>query len=153
VGTARVRTTVGTQRPIWLPDGNRIVVRLRPEAATDAQLGEEPTAAATSTKEHKADEPTVTVYRSGEPPKTDATTQAPATPPKHQWADLGIITVGTGAVKRLLSVYTSEAWLSPNGKLLLYPIWKAVRTSGSVVSPYDFGVLDLESGQSKVVAT
>ena len=154
----------------WLPDSDGILVRLRPQGRSDAELGiEAPKQADGSPQTAPDDPPIVTVQYSASArrmaeasnPKGAAEFTSPATTsaqkdeaPKNSISDIAIVSASTGEIRTLVkSASTRAVTLSPDGKSLYYLQWKPGRPFGAFIDRYDLIVVALASGKQRVIAS
>lgn len=154
---AVVRTGVGTQRPQWTREGSAVIVTLRPEGMTDAELDAdlpgrkldpkpEPDARAGST---------VKIYRSGTPAAeaTKASGGGTAAVSARYLADLAKIDIrsrkASPIVRRANAI---SPMLSPDGRRLAYFELKPGGGS-SLLYPHDLVVVDVATGARRVLLT
>jgi dipeptidyl aminopeptidase/acylaminoacyl peptidase len=151
---ARTRTFLGLTVPVWTPDSKRLVVRLHPEGMTDAEL--EASAPAASSGEASDKEPgsTVVVYRSKPASEEKKGAPEPSDVPRRLLADLAIVDVATGRIRRIAPrAATLGALVSPDGALLAYLVSRGRRSPTSVNADSDLVLYDLSTGASKVLVT
>ena len=147
------RTILGYTVALWTPDSRRVVVRLRPEGMTDAELE---SAAPTAEEGGPPKEPgsTVVVYRSrpASGDKREAARQDAS--PKRLLTDLSIVDVVTGQVRRIAPRTASlGAFLSPDGSRVAYLVYRGKKTANSVQAECDLLAYDLASGATQTIAT
>ena len=167
VADAPVRSLIDA--PQWLPDGEGIVVRLRPSGMSDAALGIElprDSRAAASDVQRS----TVVVQQSSEAARRNyaqlstghsSETQSMLTEhaldqpePKGSISDIAIISASTGRVNRLVErAVTRVVVVSPEGKRLFYMQWKPGQPYGKLIERYDLIMIELASKARRVLAS
>jgi dipeptidyl aminopeptidase/acylaminoacyl peptidase len=156
VSDVKILTRTGTQRPVWLADGKRIVVRVRPASLTDADLGVPTKGAATARKAGET-QSTVVIYESGQPPKSATRSSSQSTSqtgPKQMLTELAVVTVATGEARTLAKdIYAGTITPSPDTKSLVYVGWKPGAATPSGNRAQDLVLVDIESGQSRVLVS
>lgn len=161
-----VRNSVGAERVEWLPDGNRVLMRLRPPGMTDKELGEEDGAlgrpgAAVPGK--KVDAVTVKVYHAGaqaaeQSKKAVRGKQEQSSGnievPKNAISDVGVLSIDTGRMQRYVErTPLMHVALAPDGKSFLVVEWKKPAADmGFGIAHYDLVNVQISSGERRVVA-
>jgi len=114
------RTRYGFEAPQWTPDSQKLIVKLFPVGITQSQLDGVGTSAPTARGSVLGS--TVTILRSGHTSSRGVASVSDESAPQVSnalLADLGLIDVSTGHVRRLVSrVRTVNCRLSPDGKRL-----------------------------------
>jgi dipeptidyl aminopeptidase/acylaminoacyl peptidase len=150
---AVVRTGVGTQRPQWLRDGSAIVVTLRPEGMTDAELDADLPPKAGEKVAPDANGSTVQVYRSGETGEgADKKGQGSGGVMVRYMSDLAKIDIRSGKATAIARKANALApLLSPDGSQLMY-FERKPGGGGTLIHPQDLVLVDVATGSRRVLA-
>lgn len=163
-GTARrisdviARPPYPLDSPRWTPDGTRLLAKvLQTGVSLEEVLRRAGPRAALPASVTDDSTPSVAVLRAG--PGDDKTTSesrrgAPAVPSIWEWlrADLALVDVSTGAVRRLArDVAMSGYWISPTAESVAYMQWRPGSTLFRQL--FDLTVIPLASGTPRVVAS
>ena len=151
---AVVRTGAGTQRPQWSPDGSRIVVTLKPEGMTDAELDPELEGQGGKKSEAAGSGSTVRVYLSGDQVAAAKKAGEEANPVTSRYkTDLAKIDVGTGRATVIAKRANAIApLLSPDGRGIAYFELKP-GGGGTLVYPNDLVLVDVATGARRILAS
>jgi dipeptidyl aminopeptidase/acylaminoacyl peptidase len=147
---APTRTILGFTVALWTPDSRRVVVRLRPEGMTDAELE---SAAPPPTGEDAEKEPgsTVVVYRS-RPRAADGKETPPEGALPRLLVDLSVVDVATGEIRRIAPRASAlGAFLSPDGSRLAYLVYRRRKNPNSVGAECDLLLFDFASGATRTL--
>ncbi len=162
---AVVRPYFGFEIPQWSPDGRQILVKLLPQGMTigeaAALLPPSPSLVQAQSSAAGTSAPRITVFASD--PKLLAENQAQTNQPKENnqtiswtnkyFADLGLISVETGEVRRMADRVKPLAYsFSPDGRRFLYTDMRWLVTDGRGSPVYSLVVVDLVKNQRQVLA-
>ena len=151
------KSQLGWMPPMWARNGREIVVTLYPDTSVPGSKAPVfDLHAAGGTQDHAVSGATVTVYHAGPGTGAGATadTVIGAGVLEYLRADLGVIDVATGRVRRLVR---GEAiggyWVSPDGQAAVYARNTGMLSATSQQSRFDLVVVDLRTGRSRSLVT
>jgi dipeptidyl aminopeptidase/acylaminoacyl peptidase len=151
VTTDRVRRVAADQvRPCfsfevvqWTPDGRFLVAKLRPLTG--------PLAVDPVPVRYDSAAPTFTVFKSSGGSQPEGPPDSSLLPAFT--ADLAIVNVATGEVRRLVTTTPiRQYWVAPGGRAIAYIVAKPARSVASEDLRYDLVVVSLPDGQSRTLA-
>ncbi len=133
----------------WTPDGRQLLVKLLPEGVP---LETTPDTVARAASTAPNDSVVTVVVYSANTGKNDSSS-APAFVSQRITADLALMSVADGRVRRLVRRSpVMRAWISPTGRDIAFTISLRMVTTPEITNLYDVGVVDVATGRTRIVA-
>lgn len=144
---ARLRQWLGFEVPLWLDDGQSVLVRLRPKGAMDAEAAGDVMLYGAQ-QEEAFPGSSVVVFRS--PAKPPSAVKPRTLSTDTTLVDLAVIDTRTGSVRSLVeNASIRSIRLSPDKKRLA--ILETSKKSPGAVNVYELSVLDFATGKRQLV--